>query len=87
VSFRHYNPARFLIVSAGTLCVINTSGANEERIGHGRTNLSPEDQYCKERGRKLSLARAMNELGLDRSERLLFWRAYFEKQGREIEVK
>ncbi len=42
----------------------------------GCSRLHPNDNYCKETGRKLSLARALQASGFAREERKLFWAAY-----------
>jgi hypothetical protein len=83
VSFQHRNPAKgFHLDTAGTSCFIEST---EDDIGKrrihsgGEAMLHPLDtnSYCKETGRKLSLTRALHNLGASREERAQFWNAYF----------
>ncbi len=45
-------------------------------IAEGLTSVHKNDTYCKETGRKLSLARALANAGFTREERKLFWAVY-----------
>lgn len=75
VIFHHLPPERGF--PPGTTCWIkNDSG--EIPVAAGRSKLIAPDQYCKARGRKIALRRALYVLGATRDERKLFWEAYFE---------
>ncbi len=57
-----------------TLCLIHSEPPTIQVSGF--TQVHPNDTYCKETGRKLSLARALANAGFTREERKLFWAAY-----------
>lgn len=83
VSFVHINPGREwdgMSPRPGTQCLFNYDKENHDWLSAGVTNLHPLDynSYCKEKGRKLSLKRALENLGATREERTQFWKAYFE---------
>lgn len=44
----------------------------------GVVYLAPGDQFCKARGRKIALRRALNYAKVDRSTRSEIWRSYLE---------
>lgn len=68
-------------VRMGTGCFIK---AENELIAFGNSFLNPVDKhYSKNAGRKAALTRALKNAGLDRDERIKFWRQYFAAQGRE----
>lgn len=83
VRFHHSN-----IAFRYTICNI-TRG--DKIVASGMAECHPKDNFCKDTGRKLSLARALqmlfpNKKGKKRSKktlslRLLFWDAYAEKRG------
>jgi hypothetical protein len=88
VSFMHINPARggTNYISPGTECHFDNAKTKKEEfhlagdLAYGKTILHQLDchSYCKEFGRKLSLKRALEDLGATRQERTEFWQAYFE---------
>lgn len=45
---------------------------------------SPQDQFCKETGRKLALQRLLSEVFQDRDKRKLVWQAYFARKQKPI---
>ncbi len=57
-----------------TLCRISEPATAFACIGDSK--LHPNDNYCKETGRKVSLKRALANAGFTRQERKLFWAAY-----------
>ncbi len=75
VIFHHLPPERGF--PPGTTCWIKND-SSEIPIGEGRSKLIAPDQYCKARGRKIALRRALENLGATRDERTQFWEAYFE---------
>ena len=80
VSFRHNNPDKKDFSSntiPGTDCFVRDSDDN--LILYAETELSGDDTYHKEFGRKLALTRAIKSLSRD--ERSKIWKAYFESRG------
>ena len=83
VRFHHEN-----VVNRYTICRIERGG---KIIALGTAECHPKDNFCKDTGRKLSLARALqflfpNKKGKKRSKatqakRQVFWDAYAEKRG------
>ena len=64
----------------GTYCRITDEiGAS---VSSGKTVLHTNDNYDKNFGRKLSLARALKNGGFSTPERTLFWEAYFKARGK-----
>jgi len=62
-----------------TACAVEIPvGGNTVR---GTAFLHPKDNYCKDTGRKISLAKALR--GLPKDERTLIWKAYFKARGKE----
>ena len=66
-----------------TKCFIGFDGT-QEYIAYGSTRCAPSDRFEKEKGRKLSLAEALREGGWDRSERRVFWQAYFARANKPL---
>jgi len=64
-------------ISVHTICEINT--INKERISRGMAQCSPKDNFCKNRGRKISLQRAL--LSFNVEQRLHFWEAYLKMRN------
>jgi hypothetical protein len=58
----------------GTSCLIRNY--KDAIIGCGLTCCSISDNFCRETGRKLSLARAMKNASLGKEERTEIWEAY-----------
>ena len=52
-------------------------------IAHGKADCHPKDQFCKNTGRKLALARALKMLTSDRKLRRIYWEKYFETRHGE----
>ena len=85
VRFMHYLDPRE--VTPGTDCFIIVSHKHLNFIaafGAGSTNVHPNDQFDRALGRKLSLARAIQDIIPNRSAdglkmRRAIWEAYFEK--------
>lgn len=53
--------------------------AKDDFFAIGQAECSSKDKFDKEKGRKLSLARALAAAGLTKSERICFWTAYFNR--------
>ena len=61
-----------------TACWISLVSKNHKSdVAYGHAYCSVEDQYNKNRGRKLSLSRALKMLTADRNLRKRFWDEYF----------
>lgn len=68
-----------------TTCTIHRAVDSSEAlrlVGYGCARLHPNDNYCKNIGRKISFARALKDADMDRKERKLFWQEYFKKRGK-----
>jgi len=80
--FKHHNNGRR--VGRRTECFIRHT---RERARHlvlsGCAYCHPHDNYCKETGRKIALARALERVRRD--DRRLFWQAYFARNENEKE--
>lgn len=93
VSFRHNMETDFKIdgstyfVPKSTECIIQlvTYAADQnstyDTVSTGKSYCSNEDQFNYNKGRKLSLARALRYY-LDASYRELFWNEYFKVRGK-----
>jgi len=59
-------------------------GDNDVLISSGVATCSRRDHFCRETGRKLSLARALKNAQISKEERKLFWEKYrnMKKGGR-----
>ena len=66
----------------GTECYIKN--LNNELLVKGVARLSPKDEFNKNKGRKISLAKALQSLGLQRENRIAFWKAYFDMLNKDI---
>ena len=66
-------------LSFGTKCTIHNITTNVEI--EEWSELNPKDQYCRNKGRKIALAKAMKFAFFDRETRKLFWDAYFKARG------
>lgn len=60
-----------------TECFIENLTNNEIK-GEAKAILSPTDNFNKDKGRKISMKRAMKIVGLAKPTRKLFWSKYFE---------
>ena len=59
-------------IERGTVCrIFNEAG---EQVTYGVANVHPSDNYCKEKGRKISLARAISDW--DKDYRTQVWDEY-----------
>lgn len=90
VSFGHINPVNGwdgMPPWPGTQCYFNYNQDKHEWLALGYSNLHPLDfnSYCKETGRKLSLARTLQDLGATRAERTQFWDTYFKAREKARE--
>ncbi len=62
---------------SNTCCQIwDTSFVDPQVVAAGCSYLHPRDQYCKDVGRKLSLARALKEWHVSKELRAMFWTEY-----------
>ena len=82
VDFDHYtkHTAHFY-GQEGTNCSISSDNG-KVHVARGKTVLHEGDNYDKNFGRKLSLARALKNGGFSTPERTLFWEAYFKARGK-----
>jgi len=55
---------------------IITNNAKTKVVGVGIAVCSVKDNFCKEKGRKLAMLRAMKNAGIPKSERTLVWGVY-----------
>lgn len=63
-----------------TTCVIYAKSDNgnfDKVVGYGDSSCAPEDQFNKREGRKIAMTRAMKQLNLTRTDRVLFWKTLF----------
>lgn len=60
----------------GTKCIIENK-TETNHLSQGIAKLAQGDRFCKDRGRKIALKRALNAMGLDKPTRTLFWNSYF----------
>ena len=83
VDFDHIrgNTALFYCKHEGTCCLISVEN-REINVARGYTVLHSNDNYDKNFGRKLSLARALKNGRFSKPERVLFWEAYFKTRGK-----
>jgi len=72
VKFRHDPPRK-------TYCMIEPESGSLPIIG--AATVHPRDMYCKEVGRKVSLANALSFTDFNRDTRRMFWEAYFQRPG------
>jgi hypothetical protein len=82
VDFTHCRgkDAIFFIGHEGTFCqILDHIGMT---VATSITKLHNSDNYCKNFGRKLSLARALKNGGFSKSDRKLFWQEYFRVRGK-----
>lgn len=77
VFFQHGNPNKLKCANPGTICIIATDEKNGETIHIEKATLYYKDTFVKEKGRKYSLTKALNKLGLSRTERTKVWNAYW----------
>jgi hypothetical protein len=67
------------LVDPGTTCVIKQH--EDEILGFGYAKKHPTDAFDKEKGRKLSLARALKNALLNKEEREIVWVEYFARMA------
>jgi hypothetical protein len=60
--------------SRGTECVI--LNGDKETVSIAATTCSAKEQFKKDKGRKISLARAFKKLTFNKTERKVFWDEY-----------
>jgi hypothetical protein len=78
VKFRHYH-RDFDDKYPGTACfIVGVDGF----IRVGETLLHPKDNYDRNIGRKMSMARALKESRFPKGIRKMFWKEYFEVRGK-----
>jgi hypothetical protein len=53
-------------------------------FAQGQAVLSKYDTYDKNKGRKVSLAKALKLSGFDKAHKYLIWKAYFEMRGEKF---
>lgn len=56
-------------------CVISLAN---NVLSYGHSTISKNDNWCYDKGRKVSLTRALKMLGVGKKERTLVWNNYFE---------
>ena len=47
-------------------------------LAYGHSTISTSDNWCYDKGRKVSLTRALKMFGISKKERTLVWKNYFE---------
>lgn len=75
---------RELSQPGSTICTIwdLKAGSKEaEKLTSYEESCSPDDNFVKERGRKYSLAGALETMNFTKTERRLIWEAYHERRG------
>jgi hypothetical protein len=79
VFFTHHNPAQDAV--GGTLASIESADENDENFEcyEGYAQLHPSDNFCKETGRKLALARALAGTEFTGLGRATVWHEYFKR--------
>ena len=63
----------------GTKCLIvegKESSDPDKFIGTGIATLHPKDAFCKEKGRRVALRKALSDAGYNKSQRTVFWQEY-----------
>lgn len=65
-----------------TACVLTSIGGTY--LDSARAECGINDHFCKDTGRKISLARVMKDAKLSKEERTVIWKAYcgMKKEGR-----
>ena len=81
VSFYHNNYSEYDTttqkeLTSNTNCII-VNELNPGIKASAFAFLAKGDKFCKDRGRKIALRRALNQLGLSKEVRTLFWNTYF----------
>lgn len=78
VDWKHNNQCKNAeLQSSSTVCFISVV-EDKQKVGKasGTAKMSQNDNYCRETGRKVSLKRALKELGATKAERTQFWESY-----------
>lgn len=57
-----------------TECKITVDG--EQFSGVGYAKVHPKDNFCKEKGRKMALSRALDDSGFKKEDKVIFWNEY-----------
>jgi hypothetical protein len=68
----HYTGMEHNLFLCGTYCIIN----NENTFFYGKAICSDNDHFSRDKGRKLSLARALKNSNISKEERKEIWEAY-----------
>ncbi len=79
IFFNHFNPE--LDPVGGTNCSIESANPEDESYEcyRGFAQLHPQDNFSKEKGRKIALARALQTAGWLEADRRYVWLAYFSR--------
>jgi len=75
IGFKHENNCDKEDCRSYTHCSIKKEGV-ETPIGTGIAQLSLKDTYDKEKGRKITLGRALANAGFTKEEKTVFWEQY-----------
>ena len=88
VSFHHENYTNTNLVGMTNFskCIIENK-TNPEINGTGIAVLSKGDKFCKDKGRKLAMKRAMKDVGLAKPTRTLFWNEYHKLTNKLQRIK
>ena len=91
VSFYHNNYSEYDTttqkeLTSNTNCII-VNELNPGIKASAFAFLAKGDKFCKDRGRKIALKRAMSSLGLNKEARRLFWQQYFLTTNQKHRVK
>ena len=83
VVFNHFEaeqPEITMITAASILrheiCAEETTGVAPGEVAKGFSRCSRDDRFCRNKGRKLALGRALQ--AIPKSQRIHFWKAYFD---------
>lgn len=74
VKWKHEHPQ-----PDGSGCTVCKIQLGEKILTEAEAICSSKDQFCKDIGRKISLARALPNLALHKKERKIFWDEYFKR--------
>ena len=69
-----------------TKCIIENNN-EKSLVGIGVATLATGDRFCKDKGRKIAMKRAMNAIGLNKETRKLFWIEYHKMTNKLNRIK
>lgn len=73
VKFQHNQTGE----NKGTKCLITKGKESDgEFVAAGFALLHPKDNFCKEKGRRVALAKALRDTDFNKTQKASFWEAY-----------